>query len=492
MIIFCTQLKITLKKRKNFMKRFLFFTSALLLFLFGIPTISMATDSIQLVVNDSPLKSDVSPQLMNGRTLVPLRVISEAMGMDVQWNSDSQKIDITKNQTQLELTINNQNAVENGTSVKVDQPPILYQDRTLVPLRFIGEAMGATVNWDQTSETVRVDVTSTSTTTATLHLLDILQQDNGITLDTDGTISPKAFTLDSPNRIVIDLPSTLLSDQLDGKLSYASGSGILPLSGVSQSNSLIQQIRVSQFSSSPPITRVVMELSQSCPFTVNPNGNQVSVVLDSGQVNASNTSNVNNISNVSSADVIPPATKQPDHSKYVIVIDAGHGGKDTGAIGIQGNYEKDFTLPVAKLLVQELNQHPEFQVLMTRSADTYPTLQDRVDLANQSNANLFLSIHGNSFDPDTRGTEVFYTNDNSKDFASTIHKHLLEATGFPDRGIKTNNLFVTSRTNMPATLIEVGFLTNSIEDAEMLKSEFQQRVAKNVADAIYEYYTQNH
>ena len=123
--------------------------------------------------------------------------------------------------------------------------------------------------------------------------------------------------------------------------------------------------------------------------------------------------------------------------------------------------------------------------------DSYPTLQDRVEIAENVNADLFLSIHCNSFEPDARGTETYYDTPQSEELANTVHKHLVAATGFPDRGAKTSGFYVIKNTTMPSNLVELGFITNAEEDKQLLTPEFQQRIAKSLADAIYEYYTNN-
>ncbi|MCR3954426.1 N-acetylmuramoyl-L-alanine amidase family protein, partial [Aeromonas hydrophila] len=93
-------------------------------------------------------------------------------------------------------------------------------------------------------------------------------------------------------------------------------------------------------------------------------------------------------------------------------VDAGHGGKDQGAKGVAGNVEKDFNLAVSRMLVDKLKQYPEFQVVATRSTDVFLELAERVEIANERDADLFISIHANSFKPETRGTETYYYNKN--------------------------------------------------------------------------------
>jgi hypothetical protein len=116
----------------------------------------MADETVNIVLNGNILKSDVSPQVVNGRTLVPVRVISEALGMNVNWNNDSQTVMITKDQTHIQLMINNSRAIVNDKMVTLDQPPIVINGRTLVPLRFISESLGSNVGWEPLSQTILI------------------------------------------------------------------------------------------------------------------------------------------------------------------------------------------------------------------------------------------------------------------------------------------------------------------------------------------------
>lgn len=176
--------------------------------------------------------------------------------------------------------------------------------------------------------------------------------------------------------------------------------------------------------------------------------------------------------------------------KYTIVIDPGHGGEDPGATAVNGRFEKEFTLSMAKTLVTLLEQDPHLQVKMTRNDDTFISTQDsfRPKFANEQHADLYISIHGNTFDhPSVSGTESFYYHDESLDFATVIHKHVVQATGFNDRGVKKANYFVLRETTMPAVLLELGYLTNPGNDERMWTPDFQQSVAAAIYAGIKEY-----
>lgn len=191
---------------------------------------------------------------------------------------------------------------------------------------------------------------------------------------------------------------------------------------------------------------------------------------------------------------IPENTDKPDGSK-LIVIDAGHGGKDSGALGKIGDTtinEKDLTLSIAAKTVNILKSSG-LNVMMTRDSDTYPTLEDRVNFANGNNASLFVSIHINANDkPEPYGIETYYcTTNNNNDYGITsealagdIQKNLIENLGGKNRGVKTANFYVIKNTVMPAVLIETGFITNEEEVKKLADDSYQQKAAEAIASAI--------
>lgn len=127
---------------------------------------------------------------------------------------------------------------------------------------------------------------------------------------------------------------------------------------------------------------------------------------------------------------------------------------------------------------------------MTREDDRFLSSEtrERTQFANELQADLFISIHANTFaDPTVSGTETFYYDDESKAFANILHRHVAAATEFRDRGVTVENFFVLTDTNMPAALIEVGYITNPLDEQKMLTESFQLAVAKAVADGVTQY-----
>jgi N-acetylmuramoyl-L-alanine amidase len=179
----------------------------------------------------------------------------------------------------------------------------------------------------------------------------------------------------------------------------------------------------------------------------------------------------------------------------LICVDPGHGGEDSGAIGVAGTKEKDLNLAIGLFLAQNLRD-AGLRVMMTREDDTLPTLQGRADLANAAPASLFVSVHNNAAgDPEANGTESFYWGTpedysaEGKLLAEAIQRNLVAAIGSVDRGARTHwrNLVVLAETDMTAALAEVGFVTNAAEEAKLLTPAYQQAGAQGIAKGILEY-----
>jgi N-acetylmuramoyl-L-alanine amidase len=185
----------------------------------------------------------------------------------------------------------------------------------------------------------------------------------------------------------------------------------------------------------------------------------------------------------------------PDVSdrNVTIAIDPGHGGGDPGAVGIGGLQETDIVLDIG-LQVTALLEDKGVNVVLTRQDDREIELEPRVAQANRAQADLFVSIHANAIDlsrPDVNGIETYYYADQSQALARTIHNSILDATGRPDRRVRTARFYVIKNTDMPAVLLEVGFVTGA-EDAVLLAdSSYRQRMAEAIARGILEYVQAN-
>ena len=169
-----------------------------------------------------------------------------------------------------------------------------------------------------------------------------------------------------------------------------------------------------------------------------------------------------------------------------IIVDAGHGGHDTGAPGRKSK-EKEYTLDIARRLQRYLTERGA-NALLTRSNDTYITLQGRVDFAQSRNADLFISIHMNSSDSaDSNGTETFYYTPQSLFLAREIHKEFVSATGRKSRGVSRARFYVIRKTTMPSVLLECAFVSNPTEENIALTTDWRERVARGIMRGVVNY-----
>lgn len=180
-------------------------------------------------------------------------------------------------------------------------------------------------------------------------------------------------------------------------------------------------------------------------------------------------------------------------SKRYIAIDAGHGGRDPGAIG-NGLVEKEITLAVAKKVEKALEKQ-NVKVLMIRKDDTYIHPNDRAPIAEKAKVDAFVSIHTNSFSSSSaNGTETFYSLasastkvSDSKQLATFIQNRLYKALNTTNRGVKTAN-FAVLRTTIPSTLVELAFISNQQDAGKLGSEQYQQIAADAIAAGIVDYY----
>lgn len=180
-----------------------------------------------------------------------------------------------------------------------------------------------------------------------------------------------------------------------------------------------------------------------------------------------------------------------NYQNRLIVIDAGHGGKDPGAVSPFGGIrEKDLALTTALKLRRKL-ENIGYKVYLTRGDDTYVQLYDRAEIANNLGADAFLSLHFNaSTKPDPKGVEMLYVPDarNSKAFAQVLQTEVVKATGAKSIGIiERPNLVVIRETRMPAVLAELGFLTNAAEERLLQDEAYQDKLVQGLYNAITKY-----
>jgi len=186
--------------------------------------------------------------------------------------------------------------------------------------------------------------------------------------------------------------------------------------------------------------------------------------------------------------VSPPQQqlKNTSRSFTTIVVDAGHGGRDSGAYRRYGPPEKTVTLDVATRLSRKLRES-QFNVVMTRTNDVFISLDTRVDIENSTPNSVFVSIHFNdSRRRGVKGFETYYRSPYAAELAQNIQNRLCSIKGAVNRGVHTADYRVVRKAIYPAVLVECGYLSNRSEGHEARNGDYRELLADRIAQAIVE------
>jgi len=355
-----------------------------------------------------------------------------------------------------------------------------------------------------------------------------------VVLDLEDQVQYEPGHVSNPERFYFDLRDTQLAPGLEGK-SF-------------EGDALLSRIRIAQPVSG--MTRVVLEPRPSA----NVSAPQVSLERDpyrlviqvskpgtapKGAVNLFPTATPET-EKAKLAIVVPPPTKEDLQlrsrvAKMRIVVDAGHGGWDLGTVGRRGLLEKDLVLEIAQRLGKLLESRLGADVIYTRQDDNYIPLDDRAVIANQSQADLFISVHANYSDlPSARGVETYYTNffsapgskdlpanatpkeiamrsmpknvpaptltanelheriEQSRRLATTVQRSLygtlsLQNPGLRDRGIKEAGFVVLTESAMPGILAEVSFVSSPTDEQKLRSDGYREQIAEALYRGIARY-----
>ena len=181
-----------------------------------------------------------------------------------------------------------------------------------------------------------------------------------------------------------------------------------------------------------------------------------------------------------------------DKNDITIAIDAGHGGMEKGAIGCLGDEEKNINLKIAQQTADILLDKG-FRVIMTRECDADVSLQDRVNIARENNADIFVSIHLNSIGDipmdihKNKGTSVFYFNNNSKALAEIMKKEVTNSAGTRDDGVKAASFAVIRPTDYIGVLVETAYMTNPLDSVLYRNDKWIHKAAKGIANGVIQY-----
>jgi N-acetylmuramoyl-L-alanine amidase len=173
----------------------------------------------------------------------------------------------------------------------------------------------------------------------------------------------------------------------------------------------------------------------------------------------------------------------------VICIDAGHGGHSVGAQGVSGLWEKSLCLQMALEAARAL-QAVGAEVILTRSDDTFVSLDGRVEIANEKGVDLFVSIHCNAMPRRNTmsGTETYYYTAHSLALARALHPQIVGVMGGRDGGIRRRAFAVIRKTQMPSVLLEIGYINHSEDEQKLADAENQRLIGEAIRDGVIAYF----
>jgi N-acetylmuramoyl-L-alanine amidase len=331
-----------------------------------------------------------------------------------------------------------------------------------------------------------------------------------VVIDMRDQVQYEVHRLANPDRIYFDLHDTRLAAELSPKT-------------IEIGDDLIQRVRVAQ--PVPGITRVVLETKGASNFSVSLEPDPHRLVVELKKIGTETRTR-------SKLELFPmDHSGEAGHTAAVasrlrLVLDAGHGGWDLGTVGRRGLLEKDLVLDVVSRLGHLVDQKLGAEVIYTRKDDSYIPLEERAEIANLADADLFLSVHANYSDySSARGVETYYTNTyssikarpagndqansalesvnwtnvdirekvrDSHRFADDIQHSLYSVLaaknpGLPNRGVKEAQYVVLTGTMMPAVLAEISFVSSPSDENNLQSSIYRQRIAQALYQGIERY-----
>ena len=360
-----------------------------------------------------------------------------------------------------------------------------------------------------------------------------------VTLENGSKLNANYFTLDSPERLVVDIEGLELTPALKELAAK-----------VQPGDPYVKGVRVGQ--NKPNVVRLVFDLKEKISpqvFALEPVGNyQHRLVLDLYPANQRDPiaallkeqGLAGDQQQAMSAPQQAGRPKKPEVRRMLtVVLDPGHGGEDPGAIGRRGSREKDIVLSIARRLKQRIEREPNMRVVMTRTGDYFVPLYKRVEKARRAQADLFISIHADAFiKPTARGASVFALSERGASSATArwlakkendadligganlkrhsrqvanvlldlstdaqikdslkvggavlreigginrLHKRMVEQAGFA----------VLKAPDIPSILIETAFISNPEEERKLNSSSYQEQVASAVLKGVKRYFRQN-
>jgi len=475
------------------------------------------------MVDGLAVKMDVKAKILSDRTFVPIRFISENFGYKVIWDGQTRSVYITASVSSTETPDKNSGFDNSQTEKKAIMITNMYTDREDGVLKIKLEADSEINDIERMvlTEPLRyvIDIKNA--------ILDIPQGETEVNSDVISKIRYSQYTNDPYSvRFVVDAKKETsvsykykngfftISIGDDAKTPYISSITKTELSdGVSFKIKSSRALEYETYKLSNP-TRYFVEFEKA---TVDVgdfkySGDFVEKVVFDEQADSLRV--IFYISGVASASVCDISSSEseyrvtvkkkavkPSDTKYksdkLIVIDPGHGGEEPGSVVEEDGkvilYEKDVNLKIAMFAYEKLLKDG-YNVIATRTDDTTVSLVKRAEIANNSNADLFISVHNNSFENNSaKGTLTMFAYDTlkegatitDKELAASIQPHILSATGSQDRDLMENaKIYVLAKTNMPSCLVECLFMSNEEDLKKLMDDTYIKKMGEQIAVGI--------
>lgn len=440
----------------------------------GRPVAAATHDDVNLVINNKQVAADVMPIIQNDRTLVPARAVFETLGGKVEWDQSNYMVTVKCDNDVIILKINNKVATVNGIDKTLDVPATIVQGRTMIPVRFVAEELGFVVGWIDSTRTVTIASPEkpeeppviTGCVTEVLAEKGSSNKENTIvTVQMSEPLkaldSYSTSMLASPDRFVVDVKNFMV----DSKISDLT---------FNQNDSPLTAVRISDYDKNT--ARIVCDLKEATTPVVSLSKDGKTLTI--------------------SFRILTTYFNPMEDGKLVVVLDPGHGEATAGKRSPDGSLrEYEFNRAVAYEM-KNILEAEGIEVILTVNNDSDPSLSERCEKANNSDADIFVSIHANAFGngsewTSANGWEMYYFQGSvlGKQLAQAISDSNFPQIGIYNRGIKTtSNLYVIKNTYVPAVLIEHGFFTNE-KEVELLKSdEWRDKVASYNAEGIIKFF----
>ena len=454
-----------------------------------------------LSVNGKQLTNlPLAPIIFNDRALVPVREVFEALGATVLYEGETKKITVTYKGRKGVIRIDSNDAEINGKAVKIPEgltPKLIAKwgesAKTMVPVRFVSDSVGLIVEFDVSKGMINVKENNPEP-----------EKTPGNTTDNQPVIPQNKITDISAEEkdgvVTIKVKASENITKMSKPIVTKSGVLYVDVENMTYKVSNKQQIdlgpviavRLGLHESS---ARIAIDTEEMDDYDVSVSGKSIifKIAKEGAEIIREPVTDSEPATEPKEEEpVTRPKPSELSGGKIYVVLDAGHGGSDPGAIGNlmteeelsvyhealeseepiidtleagtgKNQKEKDIALSVVKKVKARLEEK-SVNVILTRSGDTYPTLDERPELANNRGAAMFLSVHLNStVMPVTaaQGMEIYYSEKNngneygisSKEMASIILKKTVKSAGTVSRGVKSGNLLVTRKSYMPSNLI---------------------------------------